>query len=396
MILGFLVHLATWFFLRSSQQKTFFYLLIALPALFLSSRLYQLSRTDARAIVSFILFLGYFALSSCWGEGTFSDAVKSWGLLLCLLLAIEATIRRFDTEFLASFITIIGGAIIFIHGFASLLSDTGVSSIISGRFSLDVTYGWGRDNPIDSAIILGLPIISAWWLFPMKSWFSKILLSLVIICGAALIFFTQSRGPILALGASLLILTLIRRNRSDIILMLSGCILLIALFMLFFFMHFEEHVNTRVSAPNYRIYIWKESITQFLAHFWTGQGFGHRARIPITPAETVSHAHSFVLEILRTGGIIGGALFFIMLFFMLNRSIFKSTRFKSAGFFFLLWLIFGALCLLTNGRLLLTSPWYIECFAFWIPLLCLHFSPHSRITDIGSHPIEKKGQATNK
>ncbi|MDR1062323.1 MAG: O-antigen ligase family protein [Azoarcus sp.] len=208
----------------------------------------------------------------------------------------------------------------------------------------------------------------------MKNWFLRTLLLLLIISGTILIFSTQSRGPILALGATLLIITLIRKNRSDIVLMLSGCILLI---ILFFFINLDKHVNIRISTPDYRIHIWKESIAQFLAHFWIGQGFGHYANIPIPPDWTVGHAHSFILEIIRVGGIIGGSLFCIMLFFMLNRFIFTS-----AGFFFLLWLIFGALCLLTNGRLLLTYPWRIECFAFWIPLLCLHFSPRSQINDI--------------
>ncbi|MDR1228416.1 MAG: O-antigen ligase family protein [Azoarcus sp.] len=370
----FLIYLPTWFFLRTSQQETFFYFLIALPTLFLSTRLYQLLRNDTRTIVSLILFLVYFSFSSFWGEREFNKAIKSGVLLLCLLLAVETTVHRFNTKFLANFITIIGGAAICTHGFVSLLSNTEFSNIMSNRFSLDTTYGWGRSNPIDSAIILGLPIISAWWLFPMKNWSLRTLLLLLIICGTILIFFTQSRGPILALGATLLIVTLIRKDRSDIVLMLSGCILFV---ILFFFTNIDEHINTRISTPDYRIHIWKESIAQFLAHFWIGQGFGHNANIPISPDWTAGHAHSFVLEIIRVGGIIGASLFCIMLFFMLNRFIFTS-----AGFFFLLWLIFGTLCLLTNGRLLLTYPWRIECFAFWIPLLCLHFSSPSRINDI--------------
>jgi hypothetical protein len=70
---------------------------------------------------------------------------------------------------------------------------------------------------------------------------------------------------------------------------------------------------------------------------------------------------------------IGGVLFLAMLAFMLNR-----VTLKSPAFFALLWLIYGVLCLSTNGRLLLIRPWQIECLAFWIPLLCLHFSAGSK------------------
>jgi hypothetical protein len=57
-------------------------------------------------------------------------------------------------------------------------------------------------------------------------------------------------------------------------------------------------------------------------------------------------------------------------------------RGRRGRLFFLLWLLYGTLCLLSNGRLLLIRPWQIEFFAFWIPLLCLYFSTRLANSDL--------------
>jgi O-antigen ligase len=367
-IVGFLVYLASWFFLKGSRQQIFFYLLIALPALCLPVYAYRIFRSNARAMFPFILFLAYFSLSALWGEGSFRESIKLGILIFCLALAIKATLSRFNAGNVANFIAMTGGIAIGTHVLAFLLSDTGFPSFANGRFSLYKSYEWGTDNPINSAIVLGLPIIAAWWLFPGRKLYIQILLFLLMVCSAILMFLTQSRGPIFALAAAISIMALFRRSKEDMALIIFGCI---AVAMLFLFTNVGEQASARIAQPNYRMHIWQEAFRQFLDHFWIGQGFGNDARIPTVSNEVVTHAHSFILETFRTGGIVGGCLFFIMLFSMLDRSILKPSR-----FFFLLWLIYGVLCLLSNGRLLLIRPWRIECFAFWVPLLCLYFSAH--------------------
>jgi hypothetical protein len=365
---GFLVYLAAWFFLEGSRQKTFFYLLLALPALSLFPHLRHIFRVDHRAMLAFTSFLAYFSVSACWGEGTFRDALKLALLTFCLLLVIEACMRYFTTKFLVDFIIIIGGLSICIHLLAIPSLEGGFSTFTKTRFSLHYSEGWGNDNPIDSAIILGLPVIAAWWSFPGRKRLVQVSLFLLILCASVLILFTKSRGPILALGATLLAMTLTRRNKSDVLLLCSACALSGILFLC---VDIEEHIRERIMVSNYRVHIWRQTWEQFLDHFWLGSGFGSRANIPISPEWAVTHAHSFVLEAFRVGGIIGGCLLFLLLWTMMDRRILNSV-----GFFFLLWLIYGMLCLLTNGRLLLIQPWEIEFFAFWVPLLCLHFLTH--------------------
>jgi O-antigen ligase len=364
--IGFLVYLGANFFLKSSQQKTFFYLLLVLPVLFFFLRARALFQTDRRAMIAFVLFLAYFAISACWGEGTFREAFKLGLLTFCLLLAVKAYMRRFTAEFLADFLVVVGGLAVCLHLLALAVSEGGFSTFTDVRFSLRYSYGWGNGHPIESATLLGLPIIAAWWRFPGRKRLIQILLSMLMPCSFALMSCTQSRGPILAVGATLLLMTLIRRDRSDVFLLASTCVLSSILFL---YTNVEEHIQARLMAPSYRIQIWQQVWEQFMAHFWVGQGYGRMIQIPLTPEFSVQYSHSFLLEIFRAGGIIGGGLFFFLLFAMLDRRVLQP-----AGFFFLLWLIYGMLCLLTNGRLLLIEPWKIEFFAFWIPLLCLYFS----------------------
>jgi hypothetical protein len=367
---GFLIWLAGWFFLESGQQKTLFYILLGVPALCLLPRLPALFRANAWGMFSLVLFLGYFSISALWGEDEIMKAVKISISLFCLLLAIEAAVSRFDAKFISDFVIITGAVAICVHGFALVLSDSDFSGLIARRLTLNNMDGWGNDNPIDSATVLGLPILAAWWRFPGRKWPIQAALVILMAGCALLMFFTQSRGPILALGIALPGIVLFRRSRDDIILLCSACALIGALFQ---FTNLEEQVDARVMDPDFRMFIWSHTFEQFRAHLWTGQGFGHDARIPIMPTWSVTHAHSFVFEAFRIGGLIGGSLLCFMLFTMVKR-LFSTP----AGAFFLLWLIYGMLCLSTNGRLLLIRPWVIECFAFWIPLFCGYFAARPR------------------
>jgi hypothetical protein len=370
--IGFLVYLCTWFFLRSSQQKTFFYLLLVLPALCLLPRLKLLARAHSGVLLSLVLLLGYFSISAYWGSGAFKEALKISAFIMLLWLAIEASMHRMDERFLALFMTLVGGIAVLAHGLALALSDASLAEILARRYALKSLWGEGNGNPIDSAVIMGVSIVSAWYLFPGRKWRAQLLLGLVMLGAFALMLITQSRGPILALGIALLGMILMRRSRGDLLLLSLVCLLGGASL---FLTDFHEFVDIRLEQPDYRFEIWAQSLGQFKNHFWIGQGFHTRANIPIQEGgvviQIVSHAHMSILEMFRVGGVIGGGLFFLMLFM-----VFKGLRPRQTGLFFLTWLVYGLLCLSTNGRLLVILPWRIEFFEFWIPLFLLYFCTH--------------------
>jgi O-antigen ligase len=387
MAYGFMIYLATIFFLDGNQQKSFFYILVLLPTLFILKRIFLLIHADSKAMYSFVLFLVYFSISALWSEESSGiiDAIKFSMYIICLMLSIEAATCRFKPEIVIMSIVTVGGIAICAYLLAIALSNTELSMIFTHRYALHRLGGWGAENPITSAIVMGVFVIAIWWIFPEKKWHLQLLLAVLLVIGLLLMFITKSRGAILALCMTLLLLTLVRHKQSDLLLLLSGCVLIALLTLL---TDIEEIVLARVSEPNYRMEIWLHALEKFKTNWLFGQGFGTPARL--TPGE-YTHAHNVVFELFRAGGIIGSALFFGMMFFML-RGVFLRSQKNTP--FFLAWLVFGLLCSTTQGRLLLRQP-SKEWFSFWIPLFLLYFytrdnTPGSRISVGDTHANPQK------
>ena len=365
---GFVVFLACSFFLASSRQKTVFYMLVAVPSLLLFIRFWSLLRENARPLVTVLAFLAYFSLSSLWsGEVSESleDALKFSLSILCLMLGAEATSSRFSPDTMARFIVWIGSAAACFYTVMILWKGPDFVALLASRSSFQSLSGWGVSNPISSAIYLGVSVLAAWWLLPNKPKHIQLGLVLLIAVSLVLLFLTKSRGPMLALFATLLLLSFCRRSREDILLLIFGC--LVALVIVLTTDVFSIAMQ-RATAPNYRMEIWGQALEQVRYNLFFGQGFGHNANIEILPNVSVTHSHASVLEVFRVGGLIGGGLFLSVLFCFAKDSIAHRR-----GMFFLLWLIFGLLCLSTNGRMLLSRP-SIEWFCFWIPLFLLYFA----------------------
>lgn len=368
--LGFMVFLVSAFFLEGSQ--TLFYILVALPALLLLGRLKTLLRMDSWGVCSILAFLGYFSLSALWssGDGSLQTALKFSLYIICLALAIEATVKRFSMNSIATTIAVAAAVAAIAYLVSVLVGDIPLRRLIAGRFSLGAMVGWGPDNPITSGVVFGLSVISAWWLLPRRPWYVQVMLVMLILASLVLMFISKSRGPFVALPFALLLLVCFRRSRADFALAagLGLAVLLCAVLL-----NLDEIALNRAAAPNYRLGIWLQALERIREHWMFGQGFGHDARILLSSGRSVTHSHSFVLEVFRQGGVVGGGLFLLMLALLLRRALVQP-----AGFF-LLWLIYGAVCLSTNGRIVLSRP-SVEWFSFWLPLLLAYFATiHTRV-----------------
>ncbi|MGY4531567.1 O-antigen ligase [Pseudomonas sp. TE3786] len=364
---GFLLYLGSIFFLGGSHQKTFFYLLVALPALFLLVRSALLFRQDSWALASVVLFLSYFSLSTLWsgGEGSIRDAAKYSLYIYCLMLGIEGAINRFGPQFIPGFIAVAGGVAACGYVLSMLLGDVPLSAFVTGRYSLQQMAGWGPGNPINSAIVFGVVAIAAWWSLPNKKWPVQLGLMVVIGLAVTLMFVTKSRGPMLSLTVILLLIGLVRRSKVDLLLLaLGGALIAVGVAL----SNLDAVVAQRVSSPNYRGEIWSQVWQQFQSHWLIGRGLGNDAEIAIANGQVVTHSHSSLFEAFRTGGLLGGLLFIGMTLMLVRRSLRRPE-----GYFFALWLIFGGICLSTNGRALLTKP-SIEWISFWMPLFLLYFT----------------------
>lgn len=375
---GLLGYLASFLFVGGNQQKTLFYLVVALPSVFLLADLRQISRDYKTPTLLILGFLAFFWLSSLWSaEGQFLNSLKLALIISCLMIASHTIMRmRADAAKWVCYYVLIVGIAASIFYLSIILykasAADGYAHLLSSRFTLRDGSGWGDGNPINSSVYFGLISLAAWWLFPRSRSSAKLGLLLLIAACLAIMFLSKSRGPILSLGLAVILISTLRRSRDD--LLLGAGVLVFGSAAVAFF-DLMPLVLDRANAPNYRAEIWSHSIELIKNNLFFGQGVGTSADIPF-PSEsgaivTVTHSHSSPLEAFRLGGLVGGGLFLALVIEVLRRSL---TASHDRGFF-AVWLIYGLLCLSTNGRSLFIRP-SVEWFAFWIPLfLALFASP---------------------
>lgn len=376
---GFFVYLGCFFVLSSSKILSFFLVFVVLPVLFLCLVSKFRCMQDKRAIFICAAFLGYLSLSSLWGEGGFFKAIRYSVCILCLMISVEVVSQKYSANFIIK--SIIFAGFIAALSFIVVILGPGhdLITFVMERVSLYEISRWGNKNPIDSAVIIGIPVIAAWYFFPGRKIHVQLLLIVTIILCSLFMLATQSRGPVLAVAITLLCIVLYRREKGDFFLLVLFAVLICIAFTLF--NTFSDTFVDRFKQENYRLLVWHEALKLFMDHWAFGQGYGTSAKILIIPPSgSVTHAHNTAIEILRIGGIIGGVLFVYMFVSMVR---FSYIRYRNK--FFLFWLLFGLLCLSTNGRLPLVYPGDVEFFAFWLPFLLFYFQknpPDSPVTGI--------------
>jgi O-antigen ligase len=369
--IGLLGYLAAFYFLGPSAQKTLFYLAVALPGCLLLPDLARVLQQDKQgAVKSFLFVVSYYALSALWSEkGELLDGVKRSASLVCLMLAISsgAKLQPNAANWTRRFMLAIGAVAITYYctalGMNIASSSIDLPQLLAQRHSLREIGGIGDSNPINGAIYLGVVILAAWWVFPHCPPIEKLGLLALIACGTGLMFLTQSRGPFLSLGATLSLIVITRRHRDDLV---AAAFVLAAGVAAVVLLELLPTITGRITAPNYRLDIWSHAIGLIKENPYFGQGLGTSAEIPVVSHGrdfVVGHSHSSILETFRVGGITGGLAFLVMIFCNLRTTVQASDERR----FFLFWLLFGTLCLSTNGRLPIIRP-SVEWFAFWIPM----------------------------
>lgn len=364
-VAGLFLYLGALYFVDTNQQNTIFYLSVALPGLLLLGTLRNVVSVGSREVLFVFVFLLYLIASSLWsgmGVSKFLDALKYSFYLACLMLSIYLFVSRTsaDEQAMTRFFVLTGVCASLVYLFFAFRSAIAVPASLAARYSLHDLSGWGESNPITSAVFLGLPVLAAWWRYPDEKSLHRIGLLLLMVACIGIMFLTKSRGPFLSLAITLLFVTIYRRSWSDIALW-AVCGAIGLGFVLA--PDLNAIVVDRASAPNYRMEIWAHALALISERPIWGHGYGAVAALSFGAGDSATHSHSSLLEVLRVGGAVGGALFLVMVFSAVRKCLLGNAGAK----FFLFWLIYGVMCLSTNGRMLLSKP-SVEWFAFWIPL----------------------------
>ena len=226
-------------------------------------------------------------------------------------------------------------------------------------------------NPIDTGMVYGIAAVIALF-FALDE--QRINRSIVYFCAFSLLvtilLITKSRGPQLALLCASTVLMAIRYYRWKRLAIYAATMSCLCL-LLFYTTDIFTKVFSRGFDVSMRDIIWRETITNGLNHFWFGLGMEKKVLLHLSNGHSFTHSHNFMLDTFRLTGAIGLLLIVALFIYALY------LGFKSPDNDLKLWalvLLFGSLCLMTNGSIPFNRPSH-AWLAFWVPVAMIASRP---------------------
>jgi hypothetical protein len=358
--LGLYLFLSAFFWASGpAPLRTVFYVFLLLPFLaVLPWRKFQLEQYGNYFTVSALLYAGYTVLASLWGEPEdFGFYLKQWFFLAFWLTGVAWLFYYREVNLQRLYRVIVGIAVVcalvtlyffYIHknyNIAARLSGFGLaenSTIVAQIFGLAALLGY----------ILSLQT---------QNWkMSPLFLLAALVCTLPLVM-SQSRGAGLALIVACLLALLTIRPRPAIWVP-QVMLVVIALGIFFGLTDMGDILERRGLSFSFRDAIWKELIVYRVPHhLFFGIGMEAEARLIIPDVDVFHHAHNSWIDILYYAGSIGLGLALWHLFLLLR----SFSREKDVLPLYL-WLVYGCICLFSNGSTLLTRP-DAQWLMYWVP-----------------------------
>ncbi len=376
---GLFIFLLGFFVLPSpGSHETIYYIFVMLPFFLLLPFNFREFVNLNSSYILLIILMVYYMGSMLWSQEFNSDTLYYFSRRLfyisCLILTVKSVIDHFPLfdQFAVKFFIVIGSCLFslclfnyfYLHGLSMPRFNPEPGSMITlGRF----------ENAIRCAWILGsMVLISLWMLLREREQYLKIFYSLSLIPSFLLLMLTQSRGAILPFIVCLPIVICLSRDsgRVKILGLILGVLIMSGLW-LFFTPTGNNLLSDLIKRGlSFRIDIWSAVLNETKGDLIFGQGLRKNSDIITELAGKFNHSHNFVLSVLRFSGITGVLLLLAMVGQCLKEAFTNTTENMP------LWgilLLFGSLCLFTNGKFPLSSPresWFI----FWLPIafICAH------------------------
>ena len=373
--ISYTVFMLGFFIFPSSRfHSNFFYVAIAFPflililmkkinlKLFFSNRIFLLST----------IFLVYMFFTLFWANNyEMSDFFKYGRRVFYILIFIAVTIYLFQT-----YPNLFQKLLMLLCWTAAIVA-LGYFWVYYRRHILWVMrlHGYGQlNNPVLASSTYGFIIIaSVHLLFQQHDIKMKF-----FYMGISLVFFiymllTKSRGPLLALFVTMIVWLIIvwmvpRQNiniRQNIKNMKWVILPLIAAAGLVWLMNPEFIKSFSSRGFSYRFEIWQKILAQITESPWFGHGLNAKAQTIMSDRKMIIHPHSIYLSTTFYGGIVGLLLLVAMLGFAVWTGFVQVRR--PQKFLVISLLLFGALCMVTDGNTLINHPRPFWIF-FWFPI----------------------------
>ena len=285
-------------------------------------RVAKLSLVDFAVLVfAFIVLLG--GVFSAGGAASFASAAIYFALLMGYFLTVNLIrtkewIRRCIATFLlfAGLSAVLGIMQIFTGSMDVSWLDTEMFSDIRVR----ITSTFDNPNVYATYLLLALPFVPAMFL-RKEPQAKKLPLTVCLILFAVCLVETWSRGAWLGALVALVLFFLIYSRRSLPYLLLGGALLPVSTLLLpdSIISRFASIGSASDSSSIYRISAWR-GVGRMLGENWLGGiGVGEAAFSTVYPAfsyagiEGICHTHNLYLQILSETGVVGLAVFVIVI-----------------------------------------------------------------------------------
>ena len=367
-----LFFLGFFFFPSSQSHCNFFYAAVAFPFLILifMKKVALRSFFFSRTFLLSTIFLVYMFSTLFWADNyELSDIHKNGRKVLYVLVFLSATIHLIQVypNFLQRLIVILCWAVATFAVVYMILYYT------QHPFPNNRLRGFGQlYNPIMASCVYGIVFIACMYLFQQQHTRKMKLLYL----GMAVVLFlymllTQSRGPLLACGITILGWLILesfshkegkhsQRNKFFLFFLVTSATVVV-LFILY--PDFFKSRLFRVTSD--RIEIWGHGLSQAWDAPYFGRGLNTDTRIILSSGEENLHYHSVFLSTLFYGGIVGLLLLTVLIGLAIRQAFTRTGELQK--FLLTCMLLFGALCMVTDGKTLIQHPKPFWIF-FWFPI----------------------------
>lgn len=349
-----------------------FYVLIMLPALIALP--YWLPRANLASWpwLVFLLPIAYLAMSNFWIDEQHINHKRSlWYFikpllfLMLLLLAAQRVVQSYPQvcNYLVRFVTVVA----LISGILSLWQYW---PTVAGKSHWPRMAGMSVNHDINvTASLYGINIIFCLYGLVKWSTFWRGLVIASMATSMLIVVLTQSKAPLVYFVVAIaLIFFNGARGRGSLKPVLIICLLSVATAGAFYYFDRIPFLDRTISY-SIRFELWKAVIEQSASHIWFGHGVGSDIKFQIAGKDYPSHAHNFIIDTLRYGGVIGALLLLAQVGYtgFCGLSIIKRDK----NFLpIVAWFFAGTFFLLTNGQQPLVKPHHIWFF-YWLPLVLI-------------------------
>jgi len=349
------------FILNAVDHYKFFSIAVLAPGILLLPRARALLRNSGQHLfLLIVLYLAYMLATALWSESfdleKFLDYLRLALYILMFLLVTVILAKEYPDKF---------------DLFLKFVCATaGVAAIVSMAiwyqdhpFPRSRIIGIGTlENPNASAMVYGVfAVMSAGYALISRQWYERLTFILLAFILLGFVWFTQSRGTLIASVVAISVFVLLERPKKAIIMFLLTGGGLGVLFVVF-----PDIVQTAVKRSLIvRPEVWGIIIDKVSAAPYFGYGYLSNEYVFSPTAKTHLFAHNAYLASLRDGGVLGLSLMLAMLGYACRLAYLQGK--DNRNYVFLAMLAFGMTIMLFDMDRLVTRPRELWA-ALWFPL----------------------------